>query len=254
MSDPAVPGFLDRPGRPRLACRHVAGRGPTIVFLPGYMSDMAGGKATALFDWAAAEGQACLLLDYAGCGLSDGLFAEQTLLDWRGDVLDLIDAKADGPVIIVGSSMGGWLMLLTALALVQRDGAGRVAGLVGIAAAPDFTDWGFSDAEKAIILAEGALLEDTPYSDQPYMTTRGFWQSGEANRLLDAAIPLACPVRLLHGQEDGDVPSEISLRLSAALASDDVQVTLVKGGDHRLSRDGDIALLIDTVARLATQG
>jgi len=148
--------------------------------------------------------------------------------------------------------MGGWLMLLTALALVQRDGPGRVAGLVGIAAAPDFTDWGFSEAEKAIILAEGALVEETPYSDQPYMTTRGFFQSGETNRLLDTEIPLACPVRLLHGEEDGDVPSDISLRLSAALASADVQVTLVKGGDHRLSRDTDIALLIDTVARLAT--
>ncbi len=253
MSDPTTPDYLDRPGRPRLAYRHTPGVGPAIVFLPGYMSDMAGGKATALFDWAAAEGHACLLLDYAGCGLSDGLFADQTLLDWRGDVLDLIDAKAEGPVVIVGSSMGGWLMLLTALALGQRDGPARVAGLVGIAAAPDFTDWGFSDAEKAIIQAEGALLEETPYSDQPYMTTRAFWQSGEANRLLDTEIPLACPVRLLHGEEDGDVPSEISLRLSAALASADVQVTLVKGGDHRLSRDTDIALLIDTVARLATQ-
>lgn len=253
MIAPAPPDFLERSGRPRLAYRHSAGIGPTIVFLPGYMSDMAGGKATALMDWAAAEGHACLLLDYTGCGLSDGSFADQTLLDWRGDVLDLIDATAAGPVLIVGSSMGGWLMLLTALALVQRDGPARVAGLVGIAAAPDFTDWGFSDAEKAIILAEGALLEETPYSDQPYMTTRRFWQSGEANRLLDAEIPLACPVRLLHGQEDGDVPPEISLRLSAALASDDVQVTLVKGGDHRLSRDTDIALLIDTVARLATQ-
>ena len=253
MSDPAAPDFLDRPGRPRLAYRHVAGSGPTIVFLPGYMSDMAGGKATALFDWAASEGHACLLLDYAGCGLSDGLFADQTLLDWRGDVLDLIDAKTEGPVIIVGSSMGGWLMLLTALALVRRDGPARVAGLVGIAAAPDFTDWGFSDAEKAIILAEGALLEETPYSDQPYMTTRAFWQSGEANRLLDGEITLACPVRLLHVQDDRDEPADVSLRLSAALAGDDVQVTLVKGGDHRLSRDGDIALLIDTGARLATQ-
>lgn len=252
MTDPTAPDYLDRSGRPRLAYRHVAGRGPTIVFLPGYMSDMAGGKATALFDWAATEGQACLLLDYAGCGQSDGQFAEQTLLDWRGDVLDLIDAKAEGPVLIVGSSMGGWMMLLTALALVQRDGPARVAGLVGIAAAPDFTDWGFSDAEKAIILAEGALVEETPYSDQSYVTTRGFLQSGEANRLLGAEIPLTCPVRLLHGQEDGDVPPDISLRLSAALASEDVQVTLVKGGDHRLSRDGDIALLIDTVARLAT--
>jgi len=249
----AVPEYLERSGRPRLAYRHTPGAGPAIVFLPGYMSDMAGGKATALFDWAVAEGHDCLLLDYAGCGLSDGLFADQTLLDWRGDVLDMIDAKAEGPVVIVGSSMGGWLMLLTALALVQRDGSARVAGLVGIAAAPDFTDWGFTSEEKAIILAEGALVEETPYSDQPYVTTRGFFQSGEANRLLDAEIPLTCPVRLLHGQEDGDVPPEISLRLSKALASANVQVTLVKGGDHRLSRDTDIALLIDTVARLATQ-
>ncbi|WP_077146759.1 alpha/beta fold hydrolase [Sphingopyxis sp. KK2] len=244
--------YLDRADRPRLAYRHVAGAGPTIVFLPGYMSDMAGGKATALFDRAVAEGRACLLLDYAGCGLSDGLFSQQTLIDWRGDVLDLIDAKAEGPVIIVGSSMGGWLMLLVALAMTERDGAERVAGLVGIAAAPDFTDWGFTSEEKAIILAEGELREETPYGDQPYVTTRGFWQSGEANRLLEAEIPLTCPVRLLHGQEDGDVPPEISLRLSSALASDDVQVILVKGGDHRLSRDSDIALLIDTVARLAT--
>jgi pimeloyl-ACP methyl ester carboxylesterase len=247
-----APDYLDRSGRPRLAYRHVAGTGPAIVFLPGYMSDMAGGKATALFDWAAAEGRSCLLLDYAGCGLSDGLFADQTLLDWRGDVLDLIDARIKGPVVIVGSSMGGWLMLLAALALVQRDGPGRVAALVGIAAAPDFTDWGFSNAEKAIILAEGELREETSYSDQPYVTTRGFFQSGEASRLLANEIPLTCPVRLLHGQEDGDVPGEISLRLSAVLASSDVQVTLVKGGDHRLSRDTDIALLIDTVARLAT--
>lgn len=242
--------YLDRTARPRLAYRHIAGSGPAIVFLPGYMSDMAGGKATALFDWAASEGRACLLLDYAGCGLSDGLFAEQNLLDWRGDVLDLIDAKSEGPVIIVGSSMGGWLMLLTALALTARDGPARVAGLVGIAAAPDFTDWGFTPEEKAIILAEGELREDTPYSDQPYVTTRAFWQSGEANRLLEAPIPVTCPVRLLHGQEDGDVPPDISLRLAAALASDDVQVTLVKGGDHRLSRGTDIALLIDSVARL----
>lgn len=247
-----APDYLERAGRPRLAYRFTPGSGPAIVFLPGYMSDMAGGKATALFDWAASEGRACLLLDYAGCGLSDGQFADQTLLDWRGDILDLIDATIDGPVVIVGSSMGGWLMLLTALALIRRDGAGCVAGLVGIAAAPDFTDWGFSDAEKAIIMAEGALVEETPYSDQAYVTTRGFFQSGEANRLLDTIIPLTCPVRLLHGEEDDDVPPAISRRLSAALASADVQVTLVKGGDHRLSRDTDIALLIDTVARLAT--
>lgn len=250
MSD--APDHLDRAARPRLAYRHVAGTGPTILFLPGYMSDMEGGKATALFAWAAAEGRACLLLDYAGCGSSDGLFAEQDLLDWRGDVVDLIDALVPGPVILVGSSLGGWLMLLAALALTRRDGPQKVAALVGIAAAPDFTAWGFTAAEKAIILAEGALREDTSYGDQPYVTTRRFWQSGEANRLLDAPIALACPVRLLHGQDDGDVPSDISLRLAAALAGDDVQVTLVKGGDHRLSRDTDIALLIDTVARLSS--
>lgn len=252
MTDTPAPAYLDRPDRPRLAYRHSKGSGPTIVFLPGYMSDMAGGKATAIQAWAAAEGHGSLLLDYAGCGLSDGLFADQTLTDWRDDVLDLIDACVAGPVLLVGSSMGGWLMLLVAIALVRRDGPQRVAGLTGIAAAPDFTDWGFTPEEKAIILAEGALREETPYSDQPYVTTRAFFQSGEANRLLDSVIPLTCPVRLLHGQEDGDVPSTISLRLAAALASADVQVTLVKGGDHRLSRDGDIALLIDSVARLAT--
>ncbi|SKB29223.1 alpha/beta fold hydrolase [Sphingopyxis flava] len=252
MTELSPPAYLDRTGRPRLAYRHVEGTGPTIVFLPGYMSDMEGGKASALFAWAAAEARACLLLDYAGCGASEGLFRDQTLLDWRGDVLDLIDAKTSGPVLLVGSSMGGWLMLLVALMLQARDGPGRVAGLVGIAAAPDFTDWGFSPEEKAMILAAGALIEETPYGDQPYVTTRAFWQSGEANRLLGADIALTCPVRLLHGQEDGDVPPEISLRLSAALASDDVQITLVKGGDHRLSRQGDIALLIDTVAHLAT--
>ncbi|WP_033073770.1 alpha/beta fold hydrolase [Sphingopyxis sp. MWB1] len=251
MTNLSPPLFFERSGRPRLAYRHMAGRGPTIVFLPGYMSDMEGGKASALFAWAAAEGRSCLLMDYAGCGSSDGLFAEQSLTSWCGDVLDLVDARVEGPVILVGSSMGGWLMLLAAMAMLRHDGPRRVAGLVGIAAAPDFTDWGFTAEEKAIIQAEGELREETPYSDQPYVTTRKFWQSGEANRLLEREIPLSCPVRLLHGQQDGDVPPEISLKLAAALASEDVQVTLVKGGDHRLSRDGDIALLIDTVARLA---
>jgi pimeloyl-ACP methyl ester carboxylesterase len=211
------------------------------------MSDMAGGKATALFDWAAAEGHACLLLDYAGCGLSDGLFAEQDLLDWRGDILDVIDAKVDGPVVIVGSSMGGWLMLLTALALVQRDGPGRVAGLVGIAAAPDFTDWGFTDAEKATLLTEGRIVEPSDYDENGYVTTLDFWKSGEVNRLLDGEIPLTCPVRFIHGQADDVVPWEIPLRASDALHSDDVQTLLIKDGDHRLSRDADIASLLGLI-------
>lgn len=238
------PALLSRPDRPALAYRHLAGTGPTVVFLPGYMSDMAGGKATAVLADCAARGQACLLLDYAGCGLSEGRFADQTLTDWRDDVVDLIGALVPGPVVLVGSSLGGWLMLLVALALEP----GRVARLIGIAPAPDFTDWGFSDAEKAVIQTEGQLGEATPYSDQPYVTTRGFWESGQANRLLGGAIALACPVHLLHGQRDEDVPWEISLKLAAALTSDDVRVTLIKDGDHRLSRDGDIALLLATVA------
>lgn len=238
------PAFLSRPNRPTLAYRHLPGAGPTVVFLPGYMSDMAGGKATAVLADCAARGQACLLLDYAGCGLSEGRFAEQTLTDWQGDVLDLIAAKVDSPVLLVGSSLGGWLMLLVALALPPE----RLAGLVGIAPAPDFTDWGFGNAEKAIIQAEGQLAEETPYSDQPYVTTRGFWESGQANRLLDAPIAVTCPVHLLHGQRDDDVPWDISLKLAAALASDDVRVTLIKDGDHRLSRDSDIALLLATLA------
>jgi pimeloyl-ACP methyl ester carboxylesterase len=236
--------LLHRPNRPALAYRLLSGTGPTVIFLPGYMSDMAGGKATAVLADCAARGQACLLLDYAGCGLSEGRFADQTLIDWRDDVRDLIAAKISGPVVLVGSSMGGWVMLLVALAL-DSD---RVAGLIGIAAAPDFTQWGFTDAQKAIIQTEGVLLQETPYGDQPYVTTRALWQSGHDNLLLDRAIPLTCPVHLLHGQRDDDVPWDISLKLAAALSSHDVRVTLIKDGDHRLSRDSDIGLLLAAVA------
>ncbi len=242
--------FLDRSARPRLAYRYASGTRPTLVFLPGYMSDMAGGKATAVFDWAVEHGHGCLLLDYAGCGQSGGTFAEQNLIDWRDDVIDLIDARADGPLILIGSSMGGWLMLLVALELVRRDGAERIVALAGIAAAPDFTKWGITDSEMAQLEAEGIVSEDTPYGDQPYITTLAFVQSGNANLLLDNIIDLHCPVHLLHGQNDDDVPSDISLRLAAALASQDVEISFIKGGDHRLSRDSDIALLINSIDRL----
>lgn len=229
----------------QIAFRHVAGTGPTLVFLPGYMSDMAGSKACAVVDWAAGQGRACLLLDYSGCGESPGRFADGTLSRWRDEVLALIAAYCSGPVVLIGSSMGGWLMLLVALCIPNR-----VAALVGIAAAPDFTAWGFSDEQQAELLAGETVLEENAYGPQPTPTFPGFWADGQGNLLLDTEIGLTCPVRLLHGQEDGDVPWQVSLRLAAALRSGDVQVTLIKDGDHRLSRDADIALLLRTLAAL----
>ena len=229
----------------RIAYRHAPGQGPTLVFLPGYMSDMAGSKACAVFDWAKAQGRACLLLDYSGCGESHGSFAEGTLSRWREEVLELIAAKCDGPVVLIGSSMGGWLMLLVALAIPER-----VAALVGIAAAPDFTAWGFSDEQQAELLAGETVLEENAYGPQPTPTYPGFWRDGQAQLLLGSEIALTCPVRLLHGQADCDVPWQTSLRLAQALRSADVQVILVKDGDHRLSRTSDIALLVQTLAVL----
>lgn len=245
-------GMLTRPDRPALAWRQTKGAGaaggggPTIVFLPGYASDMAGSKAEALFDWAAANGRGCLLFDYAGCGASEGVFAEETLETWRDDALAVIAGRVGaGPLMLVGSSMGGWLMLMVALAIPQR-----IAGLVGIAAAPDFTDWGYTPEQKAVMARDGRLYEDNPYGPEPTLTTLALWQSGERNRMLEGDIPLTCPVRLLHGMADPDVPHGVSLRLAEALRSAAVRVTLVKDGDHRLSRPEDIALLIGTVAEL----
>ena len=227
------------------AYRHRRGRGPTLVFLPGYRSDMEGSKASALDAWAAAEGRAMVRFDYAGCGSSAGAFEVQTLHGWRDDALAMIDRVAQGPVVLVGSSMGGWLMLLAALARPER-----VAGLVGIAAAPDFTSWGYSEEQKLILLREGRLVEPNPYDDDPMVTTRAFWESGEALRLLPSPIDVDCPVRLLHGQRDTDVPWTWALEIASHLRSSDVQTMLVKDGDHRLSRESDLALLIATVKSL----
>jgi pimeloyl-ACP methyl ester carboxylesterase len=237
--------FHTLPDGRRIAFRLAEGAGPTLVFLPGYMSDMAGGKAGAVFDWAAAQGRACLLLDYSGCRTSEGAFADGTLSKWRDEVLGLIAAHCPGPVVLVGSSMGGWLMLLVAQAIPRQ-----VAALVGIAAAPDFTAWGFSDEQQAELLAGETVLEENTYGPQPTPTFPLFWNDGQANLLLGNDIAITCPVRLLHGQQDADVPWEIALRLSQALHSADVQVTLVKDGDHRLSREADIALLLRTIAAL----
>jgi pimeloyl-ACP methyl ester carboxylesterase len=233
----------------RIAFRFTPGAGPALVFLPGYKSDMAGGKALALFDWAAANGRSCLLLDYSGCGESSGDFADGTLSRWRDEVLALIEAQVAGPIVLVGSSMGGWLMLLVALALGATD-SGRLAGLVGIAPAPDFTTWGYTAEQQAILERGETVFEDNPYGPEPTPTHPGFWSDGQANLLLDGVIALTCPVRLLHGQADAEVPWDVSLRLAKALRSADVQVALIKDGDHRLSREADIALLLRTVAAL----
>lgn len=240
-----TPEFVTRAGGVRLAYRYIAGKGPAIIFLPGYMSDMQGGKAQALVAWAEDQGRAMLRLDYSGCGESEGAFEDGTLDIWRDDVLAIINEVIDGQVILVGSSMGGWLMLLVAHTLGKRADA-----LVGIAAAPDFTDWDFDDTDKALLAKQGRIERPSDYGYDPMVITQGFWQSGQDNRQLGGEIALNCPVRLIHGQSDPDVPWEVSLKLAAQLRSSDVQTILVKDGDHRLSRDQDIALLIEVVGKL----
>ena len=154
----------------RIAFRHTLGTGPALVFLPGYMSDMSGSKATAVFEWAHAQGRACLLLDYSGCGASLGEFADGSLTRWRDEVIAVIDAACRGSIILVGSSMGGWLMLLVALAMPQR-----IVGLVGIAAAPDFTQWGFDDVQKEALARGETVLRANPYGPESTPTYPAFW-------------------------------------------------------------------------------
>ena len=237
--------FLNRPDGTRLAYRYLRGEGPTLLFLPGYMSDMQGGKAQALALWAKHNNRAMLRLDYSGCGESGGSFDQGSLDLWRDDVLAVIAHAVTGPLIIIGSSMGGWLMLLVAKAL-----GGCVKALVGIAAAPDFTDWDFDTADKAVLQAEGRIERPSDYGYDPMIVTRRFWQSGQDNLQLTGEIAIQCPVRLIHGQQDPDVPWDISLKLAGCLCSADVQTILIKDGDHRLSRDQDIAILIDVVEKL----
>ena len=244
MKPESPPEYVTRADGVRLAFRRVRGKGPVRVFLPGYMSDMRGSKALALEAWAIKQGRAMLRLDYSGCGESEGAFADGTLAMWRDDVLLIISLLERGPIVMVGSSMGGWLMLLVALALGDQ-----VKGLIGIAAAPDFSDWGFSSHEKGLIEKHGRIERPSDYG-APMLTTAAFWHSGQANRLLGGEIALTCPVRLLQGQCDPDVPWETALRLAECLCSADVQTILIKDGDHRLSRDQDIALLLRTVDAL----
>lgn len=230
--------FLDVDGR-RLACRSRAGRSPALLFLPGYASDMDGAKAVALDAMAGRRGLAMLRFDYSGTGLSDGSFDEGTLDHWIAEALAMLDRLTDGPAIVIGSSMGGWIALHLAL---QRPE--RIAAMVGIAAAPDFTDWGFNDGQKAELERAGRVC------DGPHLVTRGFWQSGQALRVLDKPIAIDCAVRLVHGELDADVPLPVAYRLLQQLGSADVQLTIVKGGGHRLSEPHEIDAILGTVAGL----
>ena len=237
--------FVDCEGR-RIALRHrpAADDQPTVLFLPGYASDMSGIKARAIDDHCAAAGLGCLRLDYSGTGLSPGDFADGTLDRWLDEVLAAIDSVR-GKVLLVGSSMGGWIALHAALRRPDR-----VAALLGIAAAPDFTQWGFADAdEKAVMLREGRVERLRP-DGSVWVRTRAFWQSGQDLLLLDAPIPLPIPVRLVHGAEDGAVPSAIALRLFDRLEAADVQLRLIKGAGHNLSDPDELSAILHELDQL----
>lgn len=214
------------------------------MFLPGYMSDMGGTKAVAIDAWAESHGRAYLRLDYSGCGLSGGDFAEGTISRWTVDAAAVIAAVAPGPAVLVGSSMGAWIALRLAVAAPQ-------AAVVTIAGAPDFTDsgLGLTDAERGALASDGFVERPSRYG-APYRYYSGLIADGAACRLLPGPIAIDCPVRLLHGQADHDVPWQLSMDVAAALRSSDVQVTLVKDGDHRLSRDAELELLSATLDSL----
>jgi pimeloyl-ACP methyl ester carboxylesterase len=222
---------------------------PGIVFLGGFKSDMTGTKASVLDDFCAARGLGFLRFDYSGHGASSGDFLDGTISRWFADALAAFDRLTEGPQILVGSSMGGWIMLLVALARPAR-----VKGLVGLAAAPDFTEeliWRrLSAADRAQLMDEGRIEQPSEYSPEPTVITRALVEDGRKHLLLDDRIGIDAPVRLLHGLADPDVPHQVSLRLQAALTAQDVVASLIKDGDHRLSRPQDLARLCAAVEEL----
>jgi pimeloyl-ACP methyl ester carboxylesterase len=243
--------ILNRRDGPFLAYRHAPGREPTVMFLAGFRSDMSGAKAVHLEGHCVKTGRAFLRFDYRGHGLSGGRFDDGCIGDWRADVLDMLDRVVPGRAVLVGSSMGGWLMLLAALARPER-----VRGLVGIAAAPDFTHdlmlRRLTAEERAVLDRDGVLLAPSAYGE-PLPITRRLLDDGEAHLLLDRPIELACPVHLLHGQLDPDVPWQTALRLAAAIAGGAVTVELIKDGDHRLSREEDLRRIAAALDRVLEQ-
>ena len=237
-----------------LAVRQRAGTTPGLFWLSGYKSDMQGTKAQALAQWADQQGRACVRFDYSGHGESSGDFADGTIGRWLADGLAVFDACCRGPQVVVGSSMGGWLALLMVRALRARrqSGPASVAGMVLIAPAVDFTEelmWKkFTPAIRREIEDKGFWQRPSQYSPEPYRVTRRLIEEGRSHLLLGGLIKTGCPVRILQGVEDPDVPWRHAVELVSRLASDDVVFTLVKDGDHRLSRPEDIERLIAAVA------
>ncbi|MEK7265256.1 MAG: alpha/beta hydrolase [Pseudomonadota bacterium] len=233
----------------RLAFRRIAGAGPAVIWLGGFKSDMTGTKAEALADWARASGRAYLRFDYSGHGASEGRFEEGTISAWLADTLAAIEQLSKGPVILVGSSMGGWIAALAALRL-----RARLAGIVFIAPAPDFTEeliWAqMTGPERELVLSHGRLVEHSPYSDEPTIITRALIEDGREHLLLGGPIKINCPVRILQGMADPDVPWRHALKLAECLTADDLEVTLIKSGDHRLSKPHEIVKLTDAISSI----
>lgn len=244
-----APHFLETSHGTKIAYHRTRGTNPGVVFLGGFMSDMEGGKATELEAFCKRTGRAFVRFDYQGHGQSSGEFADGTIGLWLKDALAVIDQLTEGPQILVGSSMGGWIALLAAKA--RRA---RIKGLVGIAAAPDFTvrHWAdLSEADQQTILKDGRLEVYSEYGPDPYIFTRDLFEDGWRNRVNHGPIDLDIPVRLIQGTSDPDVPWQTAMSIAGNLTGNDTEVILVPGGDHRLSEPNDLARLVRTVDAMA---
>lgn len=227
-----------------LAYDFTPGAGPTVVFCGGLNSDKEGTKAIALEDWARARGQAFLRFDYSGHGKSSGQFTDGCIGDWAADARAMVDAVTDGPLVLVGSSMGGWVSLLLARALPDR-----MAGLVTIAGAPDFTErmWQrLSQDDRATVERDGFLLVPSDYGE-PYTYTRRLFEDGRKNQVIHSPLGISCPVRILHGAADDVVETQVALDLFEHIEGPDIRLELVKGADHRFSDETCIARIINAV-------
>lgn len=237
-----MPDWFTTPDGRTLAYHQTTGAEPGVVFLGGYKSDMTGTKAAHLQVWAEATGRAFLRFDYSGHGQSSGKFEDGSIGDWSADACAIIEGLTTGPQVLVGSSMGGWISLLVARAM-----PGRVAGLVGVAAAPDFTAdlmWdSYSEAQRALLLSQGWLAEPSEYSDAPNIITKTFLDDGAKHLVLRSPLSLPFPVRLLQGTADVDVPPAVALRLLDHADSPDLRLVLVKGADHRFSTPACLDLM-----------